>query len=228
MKKTALLLTVFAIFCIVLYGLLTRDNTSVETKSSPENTAPSHTTVTDSQQSQAPDLNTDTLRTTIKKQEAVPHKPEQEREKEKITETGTDEPPEEVINPTDPVSEEEAAKLSQKDIGGFSPSLYYETKTQLELIMQQEPTKEEIIDYLNDINNRINNANKELSENQELLKSYHTQGNFEAMEKLQNEIYNKHVLEQSPEEETLSPEEKQARIKLRQELIEQQLQMVRE
>lgn len=91
------------------------------------------------------------------------------------------------------MDDDEVEALKAEEIEGYSPTLFRETTKLLTVEMGRAPSHDEVIKYLDMANEQIQAANQEMAENIGQMKKLYEEGNFEAMEKLQNEIYRKHV-----------------------------------
>ena len=123
----------------------------------------------------------------------------------KTIDAAPQDPPDEVLIPAD--------RMDEDDSDEYPADLMRRTRRYLEMEQGRVPDEKEVSVFLDKINEQIHEANREMSENVDLFKKYHEEGNLKAMEALQKEIFDKHVAVYPdlapPRQETYTDEEKE-------------------
>ena len=95
----------------------------------------------------------------------------------------------ESINPAEPEIHTDPIPT----VGGYPVYLVEEVKANLTLEDGTEPTQEQTLAYLDQVNEKIHEANEELAKHIPEMRAYSKEQNWEALEKLTQTIYEKHV-----------------------------------
>ncbi|MDO8519878.1 MAG: hypothetical protein Q7T11_06915 [Deltaproteobacteria bacterium] len=121
-------------------------------------------------------------------------------------------PPDEALIPALPMTGEEERRMDENELEGYPRDLVRRTRRYLET--WKISSDKEVLAFLDKLNSQIHEANREMLDHYDLFKKYHEEGNFKAMEDLQQQIFDKHValfpnLAPDKGEPPMTPEEKE-------------------